>query len=180
MKFIWFKIVIFVLFCSCNDKTERIKFNIEKMKEHSICLPLEKMQLYNKENIADDFSTKDYKLIIYVDSTKCSTCYLNTINRWCNTLDSLRKKSDKFASAFILSSSKQHIQDVKFKLEYLKFDHLIYLDSVGVFALSNPHIPTESMYHTFLLDKNNKIVFVGDPSRNQNVYIKLFKILENE
>lgn len=180
MKSVWFKIAIFVLLCSCTDETRKIKCNIEKMRERSMCLPFEKMQPYNKEEISDVLSAKSYQLIIYVDSTQCSTCYLNTINRWCSTLDSLRNKSDKLTSVFILSSSKKHIKSVKNKLKHLKFDHLIYLDSVGAFAQNNPHIPTESMYHTFLLDKNNNVVFVGDPSRNQSVYVKLSKILESK
>lgn len=39
----------------------------------------------------------------------------------------------------------------------------IYIDTTGIFRHKNPHIPKNKVFHTFLLDKDNKAVLAGDP-----------------
>lgn len=50
----------------------------------------------------------------------------------------------------------------------------------GVFARENPHLPREAMYHTFLLDEENRVVLVGDPSRNERIKELFWQIVEEK
>lgn len=52
------------------------------------------------------------------------------------------------------------------------------LGRVCMFA--NITIPSESMYHTFLLDENNKVILVGNPIANVKIGDMLQPIVEKE
>ena len=58
--------------------------------------------------------------------------------------------------------------------------HPIYIDETQSLLNANPHIPAESMYHTFLLDENNNIVMVGSPAHGENIYKLFMEIIENK
>jgi hypothetical protein len=42
------------------------------------------------------------------------------------------------------------------------------------FPRANPHIPTDERLHTFLLDRDGKVVLVGDPANNSELW-ELYK-----
>ncbi len=176
MKHIAFATIL-ILLCCCENKKEEIRHNIEKFKSQPISLSLDKMQLYYKAD-NNDIVEKDLKLIVYVDSTMCSSCYLKSIDRWYYMLDSLYAKSDNFESIFIMSPKKAEVNDIKYKLDFLRFDYPVYLDSVGIFDANNPHMPKESMYHTFLLDKRNYVLVVGNPLNDKKTSEKILSILD--
>ncbi len=169
--------IVLILLCCCENKNEEIRQNIEQLKSQPISLSLDKMRLYYKA-VNNDRVEKDLKLIVYIDSTMCSSCYLKSIDRWYYLLDSLYAKSDNFEPIFIMSPKKTEVNAIKYKLDFLKFDYPIYLDSMGIFDGNNPHMPKESMYHTFLLDKRNYVLFVGNPLNNTKISEKILSILD--
>lgn len=179
--FVCFLSLIFL--CSCvKNKTEIIKRNIENMRERPISLLKDEMEMYyhkgdeyNKRNI-----DKKYKLIVYIDKSNCSTCYLRKLKSWGIYLDSINAKCDNLESIFVLSPQKEEINEIKRILSFIKLDYPLYLDTIGKFEKSNPHIPKEHMYHTFLLDKNSNVVFVGDPLDNRHISKKLLSIIEKK
>lgn len=44
----------------------------------------------------------------------------------------------------------------------------------------NPNIPSESMFHTFLLDENNKVILIGNPMVNKQIEEMLVLIVEEK
>ena len=56
----------------------------------------------------------------------------------------------------------------------------IFVDTANVFTESNPNIPSESMYHTFLLDENNNVILVGNPIVNEKIADMLPSIVEEK
>lgn len=58
------------------------------------------------------------------------------------------------------------------------------IDENGLFPAANPHIPADSRFHTFLLDKNGKVILIGDPVNNPPLW-ELYKstittLIEND
>lgn len=45
---------------------------------------------------------------------------------------------------------------------------------------SNPNLPSESMYHTFMLDENNRVILVGDPMLNKQIEDMMLSIVEEK
>ena len=60
----------------------------------------------------------------------------------------------------------------------LKFSTQVYLDSVNIFEHQNQHIPSDVLFHTFLLDENMNVVLVGDPIRNKEINKIFWDILK--
>ena len=58
-------------------------------------------------------------------------------------------------------------------------NNYIYVDTCNVFTRNNSTIPEERYLHTFLLDRENKIVLVGNPNVNERVE-SLFQKIMNE
>ena len=55
----------------------------------------------------------------------------------------------------------------------------VYIDPNNDFEKSNPFIPKESRYHTMIVDKNNKVVMVGNPLSGDKMYEVFKKIIKN-
>ena len=67
------------------------------------------------------------------------------------------------------------MDDINMELEITDLQSSIYLDTAYVFKKHNPTIPKDTKYHSFLLDKEGKVLFVGSPIDNKkikNVYYK--------
>ena len=45
---------------------------------------------------------------------------------------------------------------------------------------SNPNLPSESMYHTFMLDENNRVILVGDPMLNKQIEDMMLSIVDEK
>ena len=44
--------------------------------------------------------------------------------------------------------------------------------------MKDPHIPSNPLLHSFLLDENDSVLLVGNPVRNKKIEELFFKILE--
>lgn len=51
----------------------------------------------------------------------------------------------------------------------------MYIDSTNIFKKENPNIPSEEMFHVFLLDENDSIILVGNPLFNTQIEDMLIK-----
>ena len=45
----------------------------------------------------------------------------------------------------------------------------VLIDQDGDFYDKNPHLPKSNLLHFFLLDQNNNVVVVGNPTRNETI-----------
>ena len=54
------------------------------------------------------------------------------------------------------------------------------LDTLKEFERLNPHLPKNRALHTFLLDENNRVILVGNPSRNEKIKEMFYKIVEEK
>ena len=50
----------------------------------------------------------------------------------------------------------------------------VLLDTAGIFERSNPQLPENPVFHTFLLDRDNRVVLVGSPLGNPKMW-ELYK-----
>jgi hypothetical protein len=126
----------------------------------------------------------DARFVVYVDSLECSSCKIGNMYVYGDAVDFCSQTDNCCRPVFVFAPRRADISTVRFKLRHLANEFPILLDSVGVFPRANPHIPTDEQLHTFLLDRDGKVVLVGDPSRNPKLW-KLYKstiteLIENE
>lgn len=136
--------------------------NVRKMQEKPAILPLDNMLCIGDNVEIED--TKEHTWIVYHDSVYCKPCLIGHLIDW----DSIR--SQPLTDCVFIFSAKP--KDVSQYIKAYKENEItakVYLDTAEVFLKSNPHIPKESIYHTFLIDSHNNILLVGSPIRNEGV-----------
>lgn len=112
------------------------------------------------------FLDSEYKVVTYIDSIGCTSCKLQ-LPRWkqfMHEVDSTINGSIPFVFYF-------HPKDMK-ELHYITrrdaFNYPVCFDEKDDFNALN-HFPVEMTFQTFLLDKENKVVAIGNPVHNPKV-----------
>lgn len=167
MKPYYYIIICLNLFLlnSCYSKKED---SLLQMMQQPVSLPLFKMIKISPTNRhllygANDDTT--FKLIHYIDSASCSICELKVIYQWDNFIYK-NEVTSSLEYYFIVDARKYNKEQLTDALSETYFSQDVYLDSLGVFLKHNTNIPSNRLYHTFLLDKNNNVVLVGNPLNN--------------
>ena len=129
--------------------------------------------IQGKDTVDFDFRDAEYKIVSYTDSTGCTACKLQ-LKRWkdlMSEVDSLSHVNVDFLMYF-------HPKDMK-ELRYLTrrdgFTHPVCFDEKDDFNRLN-RFPSEMMFQSFLLDKENNVVALGNPVLSPKVkelYLKL-------
>ena len=133
-----------------------------------ISVPLDSMLFVNEKLISmEKTSNTRYRFISYLDSISCTRCQLYKMGMW-SRLENITKKAN-VQYIFILSPPKENIQSIKDEYINTKQNHLLYLDTLGLLERNNPIIKKSVLFHSFLLDENNKVVFVCKTSKNEKV-----------
>jgi hypothetical protein len=106
--------------------------------------------------------SKNYKILFYIDSTGCTSCRLR-LHIWKSYIEDLNSHVD-FLFYFQPKSNKELLS----LLTNAQFTHLIYIDNKGELNRLN-RFPNNSMFQCFLLNKDNKVVAIGNPVDNHKV-----------
>lgn len=167
---------------ACNSHKEDIQKTLEKMQSSTISIPYERMECWTSDSILEDrpWNKAKLKLVHYVDSATCSTCYLQKIAIYGLLFSMEAQSNNDFYNVFIINpniiAKKKLISDFSGKL----IPQTIFVDSSNVFMESNPNLPSESMYHTFMLDENNKVILVGNPMLNKQIEDMMLSIVDEK
>ena len=122
--------------------------------------------IQGKDTVDFEFKNADYKVVTYIDSMGCTSCKLQ-LHRWKQLVaevDSLTEGRVPFLFYF-------HPKDMK-ELRYLtrrdKFIYPVCFDEQDEINRLN-QFPSVMDFQTFLLDKDNKVVAMGNPILNPNI-----------
>ena len=141
-----------------------------EMSKHKVVLPLEEMGCFH--SAVDTVERKEvvpmkYNFVHYVDSSQCSPCALDRMYNWNKLVDEYSSKGVRFV--FIIEPKKEQLEDVHFAIESSGLRNPVYVDSLYAFSRQNSFLPEDQMYRSFLLDKNGKIILVGNPLENNDI-----------
>jgi hypothetical protein len=120
---------------------------------------------------------KEYKVLLYVDSTGCTSCKLRLFE-WGQLI---READSLFAGRlgflfFFQPRDKRELQ-LLLKQDYL--DYPVFMDTPGALDQLN-HLPGKDEYRCFLLDGENKVVALGNPTFNRKIWELYKKKLSGE
>lgn len=107
------------------------------------------------------------KLVVFIDSLSCSSCFLNNMAVYYSINDSIVKRNGHLV--IVINPLKKSVDEVREKIVMGKYPFYCIIDKNGDFLLKNPHIPDNNILHSFLLDKSDKIILVGDPTYNPKI-----------
>ena len=165
-----------LLVASCGEsEKERLSRLVSEWEGKEILFPTHStFTIQGKDTVDFDFRDAEYKIVSYTDSTGCTACKLQ-LKRWkdlMSEVDSLSHVNVDFLMYF-------HPKDMK-ELRYLTrrdgFTHPVCFDEKDDFNRLN-RLPSESMFQTFLLDKENRVIALGDPIQNPKVKELYFNLI---
>ena len=162
-------ILLLTIFLSaCQDKQkEIITLLVKEWQGKQILFP-ENMVFTRFASDTTNFviPTSDYKVLVFVDSIGCTSCKLQ-LSRWKEFIrytDSISQKNIPFLFFFQFDDQ----WEIHSLLIRENFDKPICLDRSDSLNQLN-HFPKDILFQVFLLDKNNKVVVIGNPVHNPNV-----------
>ena len=162
-------ILLLTIFLSaCQDKQkEIITLLVKEWQGKQILFP-ENMVFTRFASDTTNFviPTSDYKVLVFVDSIGCTSCKLQ-LSRWKEFIrytDSISQKNIPFLFFFQFDDQ----WEIYSLLIRENFDKPICLDRSDSLNQLN-HFPKDIRFQVFLLDKNNKVVVIGNPVHNPNV-----------
>ena len=122
--------------------------------------------IYGQDTVDYNFRNADYKVVSYVDSVGCLSCKLQ-LDRWKDIIHRIDSVADvRVPFVFFFSPEKQ--RDVVYATKSGGFDHPIVLDLKNEFNTLN-HFPADFNFQTMLLDKDNKVVAIGNPVQSPKI-----------
>lgn len=162
-------VYLFLFFCliSCSEsKKHQITRMTKEWSGKEILFP-EKMEfsLYGKELIYDTIPNSEYKIITYIDSLGCASCKLR-LSSWKSFIHQLDVMDLDVPILFFLHPFDS--RSLKAILRRDKFNYPVCMDTKDQLNQIN-HFPTDFNFQTFLVDRDNKVVAIGNPVHNPQI-----------
>ena len=147
-KWLW-AVSFMLLFCiSCKDNRKQVRKDLEELPSQPIELCIEHMQVWKDGwNTDPPHGHKGLKLIIYSDSTVCSSCRLRNIHLWDDWVIKTEAYRDILDICFIFSPTLKDINNFRLAMRTYAPDYPVYVDSLSIFRKANPHLPTPPVPH---------------------------------
>ena len=168
MKVLFTILSLFCLLCSCKEsEKEKIARLVREWDGKEISFPSHSVfTIQGKDTVDFSFADAEYKIVTYIDSVGCTSCKLQ-LPRWkefMHEVDSLAQGKVPFVFYF-------HPKDVK-ELRYITrrdaFTYPVCLDEKDDFNALN-RFPGEMTFQSFLLNRENKVIAIGNPVHNPKV-----------
>lgn len=151
---------------SCSSNTKR---QIEELRNSNIELSLDSLTKVKPFRGFDNKTGKseDLKLVVFWDSANCTSCNIMHINNW-NSI--IYKVNQITAVDFILimETTSENKEEIISLYHNSLFPYEIYLDLNHITKQNNSFLDNP-LFHCFLVDKNDKIIFVGNPLNSEKV-----------
>lgn len=170
MKYFYI-IFITLLFSSCSNPSNRdiLQRIVEEWQGKQIVLPDDMTDLLTGDAI--DLSDADFTILTYVDSTGCTGCKMK-LPLWKEFLNSIDSISDADVQ-FLMVVYPSDIQELRYHLIHNEFDYSVYLDDASKVSKAYT-FPEKTILQSFLLDKNYRVIVVGNPVFSSEI-AKLYK-----
>lgn len=161
-------IILLLLLFSCQDKKkDEIKHLVTEWQGKEIRFPQEMVfTRFTTDTVDFTLPESSNKVLVFVDSIGCTSCKLQ-LHRWKELIqytDSITQGAVPFLFFFQSDDKKE----IRYLLKKNHFDMPICLDQSDRLNGLN-HFPADGKFQTFLLDKDNKVVVIGNPILNPNI-----------
>lgn len=177
------KIIFLFFFCSfliscVNKEKEEISHLIAKWVGREIIFPNRMIfTLQGKDTIDFSLSRSSYAIVSYVDSIGCVSCKLH-LSSWKLFIEELDSISQEKIPVLLYFCPKD-IEEVTYLLKRDYFKYPVCIDQSDMFNKLN-NFPDKMNFQTFLLDKDDKIVALGNPIQNPKIRDLYMNIIQGK
>ncbi len=176
MKNLLYICLAFVLF-SCNQSMQRQELLKQAWEGRSIYYPVDSVFESFGENYVRKYELKrtEYAIVTYMDSECCQSADTLRLEGWKDFLRELQvRASGEVTCLFFLHPENRGELVSLLKEEDFKFP--VCIDEDNLFYKLN-RFPREEHFHTFLVDKNRRVLAIGNPAEDISVKELYFSIL---
>jgi len=179
MTFKNFSFYLFAVAClfSCNNKKmpkeETAKTDKFTLLDKKIIIPQNSEAYLMKNEVADSVKeslwASDYKILLYLDSAACTDCSMK-YKDWENIMyETNITFPDKVTFLFFVHPVSKN--KVLASLILNNFNNPVFVNEINEIDRLN-NISQQFSFQCFLLDKNNRVLLVGNPFIDDNVWEK--------
>jgi hypothetical protein len=172
-------LLIFVSFAFTNCRGDKQVFEINRIiKEWTgktiVFSDIEYFCLKKEDSLSKIFEQpSEYKILLYVDSAGCTSCRLH-LDEWKAYIEELGEKT-----SFLLYFHPKHEKDILLALKIARFNYPVYIDKNDELNRLNK-FPANPSFQCFLLNKNNKVIAIGNPTTNYKIWELYKQIITGE
>lgn len=170
MKLKYF-LFILILVYSCNTKKKELEQIIETWSTKKIVFPNLEAKYLGKDTIVSEIFNQDFKILTYIDTTGCTPCQLRLFD-WKVLIHELKKITPNIEIIFVLFA--KDFEEFEIIQQENNFRYPVFYDRTGKLDSINL-FPASHDFKTFLLDKTNNVLAIGNPITNENI----FKLYQN-
>lgn len=162
--------IIFLLLIGCkcgNDEKYQIMHLIGKeivLDESYQSISISKKDSTHQSAFSE--LKKPIKIVTYMDSSSCTGCAMQILIQWNRLLREIQSDSVGFVTVVYPSDTNR----LKMALRNLNLWNPLLYDTNNKFLINNKLLNVFARNRTFLLDKNNNIIVVGEPLRKSKLW----------
>jgi len=169
ISMLFLSLTIVLLASSCQNKKEReAKKIVTEWVGKKIQIPDKTIfSVLGKDTTCPNLLKKPYKILLYVDSSGCLSCRLKLAD-W----KILMKEIDSIAPGkvgLIYIFQPKREKELQLLLRQNLFCYPVILDPTDHINKQN-HFPSKLAYQCFLLDQSNKVLMIGNPVHNPQIW----------
>ena len=170
MKFIYILITVLLYSCANNPLAN----DMEQFMNQQIIIPSDlNAILKGRDTIITGFTQVPIKLVIWYDSLSCSSCEVSQMYMWNNITAHAESLAEWFSIIFLFTPKMEELPKLSLTLQSDEFNYPLFIDRNANFFKQN-NLPKNRHLHCFLLDRDNRVVMVGNPLFNTNLW-ELYK-----
>lgn len=173
MKYLIYALLWISLFSCKNCREKKIEDLISYWQQKEIIIPRGSIFTLWGEDTVNIQTNSAYKIISYVDSTGCISCKLQ-LPYWRKFIKELELHGP-IPVLFIMCP--HSLKEMQFILKRDSFNYPVCIDVNDSVNKLNK-FPTNTLFQSFLLDKNNKVLAIGNPIHNSKIrdlYLQIIK-----
>lgn len=168
-------VVLFLCSCNENRRTQTVRQTVAEWTGKEIQFPegIPCQSSGNDTACIDPYNPTTYKVLLYIDSAGCTSCRLK-LPEWRQLIaeaDSLFPGQMDFLIFYQPKNS--DVKELRFLLNQYHFRYPVFMDVENTLDRTN-HFPSDLSLQCFLLDKDNKVVLIGNPAANPQIW-ELYK-----
>ncbi|MDO4185236.1 MAG: DUF1573 domain-containing protein [Bacteroidales bacterium] len=160
-------VCVFLASCSGTENQTDVLSMVNDWTGREITFPESPVfTIQDRDTVLYDFYGSPYKILTYIDAKECISCNFD-LKSWMSFISEM-DSTLQVRVPIIFYFGTPHTSEVKHITRSEKFDYPICIDRDDQLNALNK-FPESRDFHTFLLDKENKIVAIGSPASNVRI-----------
>lgn len=158
---------LLVISCQESKRSTAEKIVKEWMGKEILLLDDVDCWYMGRDTLCPPRQDKPFKMLVYTDSVGCTSCKLNLTlwKHYIYEMDSIAPGQVDFAFYFQPKNRKE----LAHLLRRDRLEQIVFLDDKGTLKRRN-RLTEEMEYQCFLLDENNKVLAIGNPTLNPKLW----------